>query len=237
MTEAVTRRSLWKRITRSISPEETAILLLVPLLVILLLAGAGSHLVAPAITLVTLFYAAVGATAAWLALRTAQQERKARNRPTVRVDCPVTSSSEVFLRITNTGLGAAMDVQVSFSPVPIDMHGRSLAELSLFKGPISVLMPGQAISHLFHVGFRLLESDQPKAFEATAIYRDDDGESYSETWPVDLDVLRDVTLPRPSVAEQLGKIAKTLAEITKTLKERPAGLPGSTSKSDHPGGK
>ena len=169
--------------------------------------------------LLSTLFAAVSAVGAWQALREANQERRERRRPVVQADCPISSSSEVFFRLTNSGGSAAENITVTFHPSPIDFDGRQLAEISLFRSPIPLLTPGQEIKHLFQLGFNFAKPDIPSVFDVRVAYRSK-GTEYAETTRIDLSVYRDLVLPRPTIAESLADISQTLKKVKDALGTR-----------------
>lgn len=167
-------------------------------------------------TVMATLYAAVSGVAAWLAVRDANKDRKERTRPVVQADCIVSSASETFFRLANTGGGPAEHVQVAFSPSPVDFDGKRLSDHSLFRAAIPVLMPMQEVKHLFQLAFNFSRPDVPAVFDATVSYRSRD-QKYSETTHVDMSIYADLTLPRPTIQESATSLSKSAVEIVKLL--------------------
>jgi len=171
-----------------------------------------ADLIANYTTALSALYSGVSALGAWLAVRALRDERLERGRPVVRADCPVSSSSEVFFRLSNTGGGPAEAISVAFDPSPVDFNGRALSENSLFKSPLPLLVPGQELKHFFQMGFNFSKPNVPARFSVIVSYAGQ-GERYQETTVIDLGQYRDMTLPRPTAQESLANIAKTLETL------------------------
>jgi len=167
-------------------------------------------------TALSALYSGVSALGAWMAVRALRDERIERSRPVVRADCPMNSSSQVFFRLTNIGLGPAEGVVVTFNPSPVDFHGKLLSENSLFSAPLPLLVPGQEVRHFFQMGFNFSKPDVPSSFAVTVAYRAQ-GQQYSETSSIDMSVYRDMTLPGPTVEESLAGIAKALESSNRAV--------------------
>jgi len=172
-------------------------------------------------SLLSALFAAVSTVGAWQALREANEERRERRRPVVQPDCPISSSSEVFFRLTNSGGSAAENIAVTFDPSPVDFHQRPLADISLFRNPIPLLTPGQEIRHFFQFGFNFGKPGIPSVFDVRVAYCSK-GVDYAETTRIDLSVYRDMVLPRPTNQESLAQISETLKKIKDSLDRRPS---------------
>lgn len=186
--------------------------LLLPLVGFSVLASTSPDHLASYATLLSTFYAALSGVSAWLAVKAANEERRERSRPVVQPDCPISSSSEVFFRLTNTGGSAAENITLTFDPSPVDFNGKPLSANSLFQSAIPLLTPGQEIKHFFQMGFNFSKPDVPAVFNVRVEYRGK-GVEYAETRRIDLSIYRDMTLPRPTAQESLAAISKSLVEI------------------------
>lgn len=199
---------------------------LLPLIGLPILAFVLPDRVAAYATLLSTFYAAVSGVSAWQAVREANADRREQRRPVVRPDCPISSSSEVFFRLTNTGGSPAENISVEFDPSPLDFNKRPLAENSLFQSAIPLLTVGQEIRHFFQMGFNFSKPEVPAVFSVRVAYRWR-GIEYAETTRIDLSIYHDMTLPRPTMQESLAAISKSLDDIKSTAAAVAAkGVPG-----------
>lgn|GEM_PF-4004125 len=172
-------------------------------------------IVQAALSVLGVYYAALAvATAAWT-VHEARVERRDRSRPHIYVDFPMTPEHEVFVRVINGGGGVAHQVRVAFDPSPVDHKGRKLSDLSLFRAPISFLLPNEDRQHLFQVSHDLR---QPVAFAVTASCVDDDDQPCGPwKYSVNLEEQGDTTGPRRTTPQWLGRIDKRLEEAVSAI--------------------
>lgn len=146
-------------------------------------------------------------------------ERRERNRPWVIVEFPVTARDAVHCVVRNIGQGMARDVSVRFEPEPIDFRDRKLSELSLFERPTPALRPGEELRQFFRRRGTLFGEDMPRRFEAVVSYRAEGRRRrWTDRFSFDLDRIRDLTPPVPTVEERLEGIERQLEGIVSALK-------------------
>jgi len=168
-----------------------------------------------ALSALGVYYAALAVAAAAWTVHEARAERRDRSRPHIYVDFPMTPEHEVFVRVVNGGGGVARQVRIVFDPSPVDHKGRKVSDLSLFRGPISFLLPNEDRQHLFQMSHDLRE---PVAFAVTASCLDADDEPCGPwTYTVNLEEQRDITGPRRTTPQWLGKIDKKLEEAVRAI--------------------
>jgi len=172
------------------------------------------------LNVLSIIYAGASALGAWMAIRETRLDRKERSKPLLFIDFPMTPDHETFVVLTNAGGGVARDIRVEFQPSPVDLHGKRLSELSLFREPIRYLLPGEDRQHFFQVSHKLLDSKDPVLFTVKVECKDDEGTQHRWEYSVDLREWKDITGPRRTVAQQLDVLNKHLEDLAKALAEK-----------------
>lgn len=171
------------------------------------------------VALVSTFFAAMSALGAWFTVREMRLDRIERTRPFVLADFTMTSSQAIYFVVSNLGNGVAREVEVSFDPAPVDFRGRELTRLTVFQNPIPILQPGAEIRQLFHIGHKLFEQEVPRTFKVTVNYRGDGRIKYTQTFDIDLEQYKDMTVPPTTIEEHLGHLVKQADKAIKLLKK------------------
>lgn len=165
-------------------------------------------------TLVVL--AAAALFAAWQVWE-ARNDRRQRHRPFVVVDFEVEATIFVEVQVSNIGATPARDVVVTLDQEPqsaLDGGRWHAADAAIFEEGVPLMPPERRIRMLFDRVPDRIDAGLPMRYVAAVAYRDDRGEVYEETYPLDLDARRGfksiIIKGTHEVAEELEKIRNTL---------------------------
>lgn len=159
-----------------------------------------------------------------IAREQADETRKAQaeaNRPyvIVTVESSATGPPLLDLVVKNVGQRPAVDVSISFDPLPLrasEPPGYELAKVKMLNEPIAMIAPGQELrTHYDSQGERQGRDDLPTSHRVALRYRNTSGHKYDETSVLDLDALRGTLYGDVKTIHHVGK---SLADIAKTLK-------------------
>ena len=154
---------------------------------------------------VALFTASVGVRT----LRQARRDSKARSRPMLSAELRgVPDSPSQMLVIRNYGPSIARDVRVTFEP-PIEMPenpARLVTPylLKRYAAPIRVMTPGMELDNLYFLAEigpdrkYISKEPLPDTVTVKVAYKSDDGDPYSDEFPLDVKLLQQRTLVTPS---------------------------------------
>jgi len=152
-----------------------------------------------------------------LAKQTEILERIAR--PYVIVDVyPRRYVNMLYFRVRNVGQTPAFNIRMTPEP-PIPIVGRLSSELNIFQQPIGVLGKEEEISFFFNSAIELLsKEDATLQFEVRLEYTDSNGSLYKQVLPVNVDLLRNLSLELPAadrILEKLERIQKEIERIAR----------------------
>lgn len=152
-----------------------------------------------------------------LARQTEILERIAR--PYVIVDVyPRRYVNMLYFRVRNMGQTPAFNIRMTPDP-PIPIVGRLSSELNIFQQPIGVLGKEEEISFFFNSAVELLsKEDATLQFEVKLEYADSNGNLYKQVLPVNVDLLRNLSLELPAtdrILEKLERIQKEIERIAR----------------------
>lgn len=170
------------------------------------------------IAAISVMLAAISSIANLLQAVEVQKQRESQERPYVTAYFDGTSGGLVFFVVENFGNSPALNVTIQFKPAPIDFAGRPLNRVSVFKRPISFLPPGKSLRQAVDVGHRFLAEGKPTVFAVSISYTSVHHYVYKESLKYDIAYLKQATLPRKSVAENLESISKKLGDLVSLLK-------------------
>jgi len=174
--------------------------------------------VSPFVAVVAVLISSVGSFGAWFTIREMQLDRAERNRPWVVVDFPGNSFGAIHCRVRNMGPGLARTVSLDFDPVPIDVMGNRLTDLSIFQTPMPILAPGAEVRQLFYFGSELFKEDVPRQFTVTVSYEGEAGFKGEGEFYIDLEQYRGHTLPPATVEEHLGKLEREIEKLVSHIR-------------------
>jgi hypothetical protein len=177
--------------------------------------------------------AAVTATVAVRTLRQTRRDSKAKARPKIAAELrlvPYTKGS-LSLVVRNTGPSIAKNVRVTFDPpilMPKDPEGLVTPFLlRRFAKPIPVMTPGMELDNLYYVavpdpaGSRKLINSEPIPDVVTVkiSYSSDDGDPYTDEFPLDADLHRKRTYITSSTSPdaQAKELLRILQNIDRSL--------------------
>lgn len=170
------------------------------------------------IAAVSVMLAAISAIANLLQAVEVQKQREGQERPYVIAYFDGASTGLVYFVVENLGNSPAFNVTVRFNPAPTDFAGRPLNRVSVFEKPISFLSPGKALRQALDVGHRFLTEGKPTEFAVSLTYASLQHDVYQESTKYDLSYLKQATLPRKSIEDNLESISKKLEELVNLLK-------------------
>ena len=148
-------------------------------------------------------------------IRTIITLEKLRNRPVVLLKFVVTSHTFVSVVLVNTGKSTAFDIEVSIDPVPRRTSSISdRPKVSFLHDKTLSLPPEAELRSLVTSVKDLKDQSSELTYEGQVVYKNSEGEEYSEPFRVDLrDQLDGVHIKRKTthhIAERLEKIQKEL---------------------------
>jgi hypothetical protein len=170
--------------------------------------------------------------ASFVALRNlheAARLRKEQIRPYISVELRLLFDPAPMcnLVIKNHGVRAARNIAFTTSndlnaPVKtldeievMNWSEKNLTDFAIFQKGIRTLVPNQEIEFLASIGHeyspRLKAGKAPNSYVVNVEYDDEDGNSYSGEFGLDIDLLMDIT--RARAESDLSKIAKSLEKI------------------------
>ncbi|MFC0627458.1 hypothetical protein [Kribbella deserti] len=145
--------------------------------------------------------AVIGATSGMRTLRRSRTDSQARSRPMVAAELrqPPYVQGSMMLVIKNYGPSIARNIRVTFDPEipdPDDPKTSIVPPLKRrYSKPIPVLTPGMELDNLYYVGEpgaggKFANSEgTPLQITVRFDYEGDDGSEYSDTFPLDCDLL------------------------------------------------
>jgi hypothetical protein len=138
-------------------------------------------------------------------------------------------SASQMLVVRNYGPSIARDVQVAFEP-PIEMPENPAGLvtpylLKRYAAQIPVMTPGMELDNAYFVAEEgpdrkyINREPLPDTVTVRISYKSDDGEPYSDDFPLDVQLLRQRTLVTPSGSPegQTKQALKYLGEVTRSL--------------------
>lgn len=166
-------------------------------------------------------------------LRQTRRDSKAKARPTISAELRAVEYTHgaQSLVIRNTGPSIAKDVQVTFDPpIPMPENPERLVTpimLRRYSKPIPVMTPGMELDNLYYAaqsgpdGNTMINGEPvPEVVTVIISYSSDDGDRYTDRYPLDVDLLRARTYQTSSAAPeaQLKEAVKTMKSIDGSLK-------------------
>lgn len=135
-----------------------------------------------------LFLAAAAGFAGWQVME-AREDRRQRHRPFVVLDFEPTATIFAELVVRNIGTTPAREVVARLNEPPeVALEGGPWPALdaALFSDGIPLMPPGRDVRMLFDRVPDRVKRDLAMSWTATVTYRDDRGNNYTETYPLDL---------------------------------------------------
>lgn len=170
------------------------------------------------IAAVSAVFAAISSIAGLMQATEAQRQRENQERPYIIAFFDATNRGISYLEIQNAGNSPAVDVTFKFEPEPIDVRGRKLSEVSLFKKPISFMPQGKAYRQIIDAGNRFLADGKPTKYQIKIMYSSLSNQLFDENIDFDLEYLKQSTLPGKTTEENLEDISKHLKDLTEIIK-------------------
>ncbi|WP_406025917.1 hypothetical protein OH802_05695 [Nocardioides sp. NBC_00850] len=168
--------------------------------------------------------AIVTAVVAGWALNQQRKDSHDQARPVVIATLrpgPRTSHGSMYLIVKNAGASLARRVRVTFSPTLPTAEIASSGQPAI-AGPfitrryaeaIPVLGPGEALNNIY---CNLTHDDEgiPHQVTVAVSYEDDRGRTYTDTYPLDLDIYRLETFSSPGDTDYSKRVAKATEAMT-----------------------
>jgi len=182
--------------------------------------------------------AGIGATSAVVAafnvrrtLRQSRRDSKARSRPLVVAelrDHPYADATQLLI-VRNYGQSVARNVFVTFEPPIPDPEDPSESVTPFLKRryakPIAVVAPGVELDNIYFSGRHgdrgawINAEPKPDETVVTIAYEDDNGNRYSDDFPIDVHLIRNrtYTVSSNDPVEQGKRLVKAVETIAKIM--------------------
>lgn len=141
------------------------------------------------IQLGTLVILAVAAGFAGWQVMEARKDRRQRHRPFVVLDFEPTATIFAELVVSNIGTTPAREVVVELDQTPevaLERGPWPALDAALFSEGIPLMPPRRDVRMLFDRVPDRVKRDMPMRYTATVSYRDDQDNSFTDTYPLDL---------------------------------------------------
>jgi hypothetical protein len=170
------------------------------------------------IAAVSAVFAAISSIAGLMQATEAQRQRENQERPYITAYFEGTHNGFLYFEIQNAGNSPAVDVIFRFEPEPIDYSGRKLTDISLFNKPISFMPQGKAYRQVIDASHKFLAEGRPTKYQIRTVYNSISGQLFDEITNIDLEYLKQTTLPGKTTEDNLEDISKQLKELTQIFR-------------------
>lgn len=173
------------------------------------------------ITMAATLFAALSAGASLMQTILTKREFDRRERPYITGHFYGSHQGGIYFSLENRGNAPAIGVSARFDPAPEMHNGISLNDVSLFQNPIALFPPGASYRQLVALGKQMFADGKPLSFTLSVNYRATSGKRFEEQFHYNLDYLKGVLRPLPTVEESMQKTADYLEKIHQLMnKER-----------------